>query len=244
MIKGVLFDKDGTLIPFQEFWHSIYADFFHSLQYEWLIPDEVVSDLKTVSGFNETHFEKESLLQHASTRQLLRLWETRLALHCRPDGTRCSYEKLSDLLSYHSTWPHRPISPLPGVVSTLYALEKSGIRLGIATADTLSSTRFTLSQAGLLSSFHFIGADDTVSAGKPSPEIARAFFHQEGLHPREVVVVGDSLSDLAFAMQAGTQFIGLDTPYNDSDGFRKAGALTVKRFDDILPLIITWGMVS
>lgn len=83
-----------------------------------------------------------------------------------------------------------------------------------------------------------------MSAGKPSPEIALAFFRQEGLHPGEVMVVGDSLSDLAFSRQAQTQFIGLETPYNDSDGFRKAGALTVKRFEDIVPLIMTWGKVS
>ena len=244
MIKGILFDKDGTLIPFHDFWHAVYTDVFKSFAHDWQIPLTLLDELKAACGFGEAHFEKESLLQHASTRHLLRQWETALSFHQLPDGTSCSFERLSELLTHHSTLPHRSIQPLPGVVDTLAHLKKSGKRLGIATADTLHSTRFSLSQAGLMNYFHFIGADDTVSAGKPSPEIARAFFRQEGLHPHEVVMVGDSLSDLAFARQADTHFIGIETCYNDSAGFRSAGALTVAAFDDILPLIITWERVS
>ncbi|NCC75620.1 MAG: HAD family hydrolase [Clostridia bacterium] len=237
MIKGVLFDKDGTLIPFESVWHPVFSSVFSRLESHWQVPTEKIDHLKHLSGFTETGFVAESLIQHASTEKLLQKWLTVLKSPLHPVATELTELQLRQLLIEQTLLAKTQIRPLPGVLSTVAKLKRDGFQLGVATADTLHSTQFSLSQAGLLPFFMYIGADDTVSNGKPDPELALGFFRATGLDASEVLMVGDSLADLEFARRASIAFVGLETPYNDPVGFARAGAQTIRKMDELLLLM-------
>jgi phosphoglycolate phosphatase-like HAD superfamily hydrolase len=50
MIKGILFDKDGTLLEFHSTQHSIYATLLACLKDDYQVPDPLLQQLSETLG--------------------------------------------------------------------------------------------------------------------------------------------------------------------------------------------------
>ena len=50
MIKGILFDKDGTLLEFHSTMHHIYANVFNSLKDRYGVPELLLQQMKKGFG--------------------------------------------------------------------------------------------------------------------------------------------------------------------------------------------------
>ena len=116
---------------------------------------------------------------------------------------------------------------LPGVATTLRYLSKKRYHLGVATADSLESTRHGLTRAGILRHFSFLGCDDGTFPAKPDPSMAHEFRRLHGIH--ELLIVGDSTSDLEFAGNAAARFVGIATAYNRLIRDEEGGASVIIR---------------
>lgn len=128
------------------------------------------------------------------------------------------------------------LEPLfPGARDALDALaDRDNILLGIATGKSQRGVRAVLGHHDLLERFHTIKtADDAPS--KPHPGMVEAAMREAGVGPRDTIVIGDTVYDIAMARAAGTRAIGVSWGYHAAADLHAAGANLV--IDDYAALI-------
>ena len=224
MIKGILFDKDGTLIEFEAMWHSIMTIVFEAIQEDGNLSEETVAELKAVSGYTSNGFEEESIIQYLPTSEIVQIWVATVANAGYDKSTFSNYfHRLFDLAALSE---QVAVVPLDGVRDTLSYLRDKNYYLGVATADTEKSMKHSLSRAGLMDFFHFLGSDNGIHQGKPDPHMAEDFCRRVGIDRKELLIVGDSVNDRIFAENAEASFVGIINTYGAfNDGAEETVAL-------------------
>ena len=114
----------------------------------------------------------------------------------------------------------------PGARETLAALERDGLRLGIATGKARRGLLASLEHHGLAEHFVTLQTAD-VAAGKPHPEMLERAMSEAGAAPHETVMVGDTSFDMFMAGSAGVTGIGVAWGYHDPEELRQSGAAAI-----------------
>jgi len=192
MIRGILFDKDGTLFDFNATWGAWARRFL----------DEMAQGTETLSvalgeliGFDYAsgrfHPESPAIAQTPGDLAALLLpalpgWDAhRLVAHI------------------NATAAVAPMVEVLPLVPLLKELRMQGLRLGVATNDSETPARAHLAAVGAEALFDFVAGFDSGFGGKPEPGMCLAFAHSVGLAPRSVAMVGDSRQDLIAGRDAG-----------------------------------------
>jgi phosphoglycolate phosphatase len=114
---------------------------------------------------------------------------------------------------------------LDGVVATLEVLAKlAHVRLGVATGNVRAGAEAKLAAAGLHAWFDFggYGCDSVKRAELVAAAIERG---RAGRDVREVVVVGDTIHDIAAARACGARVCAVATGADPADKLRDADAV-------------------
>ncbi|MFW6232235.1 MAG: HAD family hydrolase [Spirochaetota bacterium] len=231
MIKAVLFDKDGTLLEFESTWHRIFTTVFRRFRTELALDVAAVDRIKRVSGYRNSGFEPESIAQYMSTSGIIDRWAACIDRHDLRDPMR-------RIVNSAALDPSVAIDLLPGVDSTLHDLSAKRYHLGVATADSLESTRHGLTRAGILHHFSFLGCDDGTHPAKPDPSMAHEFRDLHGIAEHELLIVGDSASDREFARNAGARFVGIaaaHSRFNATDDDDDGAIEVIRTMDELIP---------
>jgi HAD superfamily hydrolase (TIGR01509 family) len=102
---------------------------------------------------------------------------------------------------------------LDGARETLERLHSKGILLGVASNKFGRFSRGALTHLGVSNYFRsVIGAGDG-PRNKPFPDMIHAVLREMNLAPREVVFVGDTLTDIETGKQAGVDVYALPTGF-------------------------------
>lgn len=197
-IRGILFDKDGTLFDFGGTWNvwagGVLADLARG-------DADRLAALADAAGYDLT---TRAFLPHSPI-----IAETNRAV------AECLAQALPgvdiDALERHlmetaATAPLVPAVPLGPLLDGLLAMD---LRLGVMTNDTESGARAHLGTAGVAARFHFIAGFDSGHGAKPSAQPLLAFATSQGLDPRDVAMVGDSTHDLQAGRAAGMVCVGV-----------------------------------
>jgi phosphoglycolate phosphatase len=114
---------------------------------------------------------------------------------------------------------------------------RDDVALGIATGKSQRGVRLVLGHHGLLDRFITIKtADDAPS--KPDPGMVIEAMRETGASPRNTVVVGDTVYDIAMARAAGATAIGVAWGYHEAAALEEAGAYAViDRFESLRPTL-------
>jgi HAD superfamily hydrolase (TIGR01549 family) len=226
MARGVLFDKDGTLLDFEATWFPIVMDSLNSAARRFDIPPSVITDIKARSGVLESGFARESLIQGATVTNIIEQWTGTLA----ESGIRAEGHELKAI--FYEAAASAPIRVTKGAPDLLAALKREGYRLGLVTADDRRSTEGGLRAAGLLGYFDYLATDGEGRAPKPDPASADEFRAMFGIDTGELAMFGDSFVDLEYARKAGARFIGMRTSCNGYERFTAAGYPVIDDFTD------------
>jgi phosphoglycolate phosphatase len=92
---------------------------------------------------------------------------------------------------------------IDGVADVVRHLNARGLKLGVATNDSIGGLEASLAPHGLLGEFLFVAGCDSGYGAKPEPGMALAFCEATGLRPRDVAIVGDTVHDLEMGRRAG-----------------------------------------
>jgi phosphoglycolate phosphatase len=210
-IKGVLFDKDGTLIDVTGTWVPAY----HQLLKE-VFADRDAAEIEAkfiAAGYDPVTqaFKAGSILAQGTTRDIIEVWWPGL-----DDEGIAEKMKLLDVDYRHLGVAHlKPLMPLKPV---LEELRQMGLRLGVATNDTAASAALHMGALDAAPLFDVILGADSVKRPKPFGDMIHAFADAVGIKSREVAMVGDNPHDMETAHDAGAGLaIGVLSGNSDVD---------------------------
>ncbi|HET7156009.1 MAG TPA: HAD family hydrolase [Hyphomicrobiaceae bacterium] len=194
-IRGILFDKDGTLIDYERTWVPINR---HVAAYAAGGDAKVAEALLRRFGHDPVTdaIEPGSVLAAGSVDDIASAFAGYLGLRT-PPGLAAGIDRIySAGGALHAVLIH-------GVRETLGQLKRRGFLLGVATNDSKGGLEASLRRSNILGDFHFTAGCDSGFGGKPGPGMARAFCEAVGIAPGQAAMVGDAVHDLAMGRAAG-----------------------------------------
>lgn len=194
-VRGILFDKDGTLIDFHASWSSLYRE----LCLELADGDPGRANrMLSLGGMDPDtgRVRSGSVLAAGNTIDIVGLWYPELSGH----GRDAMIARIDRRFFENGV---RYSVPVPGLVETLRELAERGIPMGVATSDGTAATRAALAALGVDGFLPHVFGYDSVPRPKPAPDIVHAFAAAIGDTAQAVVVVGDNTHDLHMARSAG-----------------------------------------
>ena len=205
-IRGLLFDKDGTLFDFQASWGVWACEVLDELAGDEMgLANRLASAMRFDPARRRFHPDSAVI---ASTGD-----EVATLLAPYLPGWPGGVEALAAWLGERAA--RAPMVEAVPLVPLLSALGSAGFRLGVATNDYESVARTHLAAQAAL--FDFMAGADSGHGAKPEPGMLLAFAAQCGLEPRQVLMVGDSRHDLVAGRAAGMPTLAVLTGVADSD---------------------------
>ena len=193
-IRGILFDKDGTVIDYWRTWVPINreaalfaASGDAALAADLLRANGQDPDINTVVG--------GSVLAVGSIVQIANAFAAQL-------GERAPASLAANLERVFTEGGAKHAVLIPGADRALALLKRRGLRIGVATNDSMAGLQASLKRTGILDLFDFAVGYDSGHGTKPEPGMALAFCKAVALEPAEIAVVGDAAHDLAMGRAA------------------------------------------
>ena len=190
-IRGILFDKDGTLFDFRSMWLPAYKAAAEMLVRAAGKPG-LDDRLLCLGGCDPDGgaLDPDSPLACGTMDAIVNLWMTVPAVAQVPDVSRRILTVLGEAAS-------RDPQPATDLAALFEGLRARGLKLGVVTADGTAAAKVQLAAAGVERLLDFVAGYDSGFGAKPDPGPIRAFCVQTALVPQQVAVVGDSIVDMA-----------------------------------------------
>lgn len=195
--KGLLFDKDGTILEFDGSWQNAAQNFGDYLGQVAPVSAPLICQKIGIEGqrllpntplYSGTYYQIAAIMR---------------------DYPPFSQYQEADLVAaisdffYQYLLAHLSEVRLIGDVAGLFKeLRQQGFLIGIATSDSRQSTEKILTHFDLMPYVDFIATGDDYPA-KPDPTLLKAFAKQYQLPQDQIYVVGDSTVDILLGEQAG-----------------------------------------
>ena len=221
-VRGIIFDKDGTLFDFNKTWGAIT---------QVLIETECNGDqarmrtLANVLGFDldKCIFRPGSLVT-AETSDVV----ADAILPFTADGDKTAL--MTRMTAATADVYQVQVADLKVLFMNLKA---RGLKLGIATNDSEVPARANLQQANVETMFDFVAGFDSGYGAKPGIGQLIAFSEQLKIDPDQCIMVGDSLHDLHAGQAAGMRTIGVLTGPATRDELADHATVVLKTIADI-----------
>lgn len=195
-IRGILFDKDGTLLNFNGTWLEPYMQAANYLAHQ--AADASLAETLLAAGGYVAHsrsWQPDSLLASASNEQILRFWADLI-------GRRLEDSEIDQVQKIFSRAGANDVPAAANLPELLQCLKTDGYKLGLATMDDYRNAEKMVSRLALQGQFDFICGADSGYGIKPDPGMIGAFAEHCDLVCGEVCMVGDSPKDLQMGRNA------------------------------------------
>ncbi len=202
MIKAIIFDKDGTLIDFDAFWISVSESAVRILLDcvgRGDVPmDEMLASIGVKGGVSDIG----GLLCGGTYEEIALAFNSVLEKY----GCALGHDEVCKTVldAYNKSAVKGTVKPTcENINAVLTALKEKGITLAVVTTDNTEITRYCLDKLGITELFDKLYTDDGKTPIKPAPEAALDFIEYTGAGKDEVIMVGDTMTDVRFARNAG-----------------------------------------
>ncbi len=198
-MRGILFDKDGTLLNFTPTWLPAYqAGALHTAHGD----EQTARQMLLSTGLDEetNDFIHGSLLASGTTDEIAAGWAAHASGHSLN-------ELVPELDRIFAEVTANSSEPFPGLKDLIVDLHRQDIVLGLATNDSEISAHAFLKAAGVDSFFSFVVGYDSGHGGKPASGMIEAFCAAHDLPAAAVMVIGDNHCDLEMGQSAQAGYV-------------------------------------
>ncbi len=212
----IVFDKDGTLIDFNAFWIkiSVYAikDILRELGREDIPYEKILS----VLGVENGEADIDGILCKGTYEQM------GLAVHNILKEYRCDVlpEDVIQMVieAYNKNADKGEIKPTcENIREVLERLKNDGKKLLVVTTDNSEITHKCLEKLGIQEFFDKVYTDDGKTPVKPDPYCILEYCRLNDIDKDKIVMVGDTMTDIQFARNAGISVIGVGASGKNRD---------------------------
>lgn len=198
VIKGVLFDKDGTLIKFKEIWSTITHEIIEELlELENEKNNEGLRQRLAYSiGLYGEEIDERGFLASGTTQDIAKQFNR--VLSKEEPGV---YHWLKERIHTKTNERRDCILPTCNVRQFLSVLKEKGIVVGVATSDDYETTCVCMDKIGAYEYIDFIGTGDRYKK-KPDPQVVEVFCKEYNLQLEEVAMVGDTICDMELSVNS------------------------------------------
>ena len=128
----------------------------------------------------------------------------------------------------------REIRPLRGLMELLDKLELNNIPKAVATSSHQRFANIALSQFDLIPRFEFILTAESVTNGKPHPDVYLLAAKRMGLAPSQLLVLEDSVTGSRAAVAAGANVIAIPTEHSAEMDYSHVDHIATSLEDSII----------
>ncbi len=111
----------------------------------------------------------------------------------------------------------KDIKPLNGLMDFLELLEANNIPKAVGTSAPPENVTYVFKHTGIQKYFAVVLDEDSVTHGKPDPEIYLKAAKALNMNPADCIVVEDSLSGVEAGKRAGCKVIGITTTHTPAE---------------------------
>jgi phosphoglycolate phosphatase len=193
-IKGVLFDKDGTLIDYHRSWSAINRA---AAALAASGDPALAEKLLNIGGVDLStgRTRPDSLFAAANTLEIAEAWVEA--------GCMIGVAALTEALDRLFVEGADAAVPVTDLLRLFARLKELGLFVGIASSDSEAAINRLVDRFALGDLVDFVAGYDSGYGTKPEPGMLLAFCNAVGLQPADVAVVGDNLHDMAMAAAGG-----------------------------------------
>ncbi|MCL2254710.1 MAG: HAD family phosphatase [Lachnospiraceae bacterium] len=188
-IDALLFDLDGTLVDSMWIWSDI--DIAYLNRYNVTLPDNMQMQIEGMSFTETAVFFKEKFAIPDDIETIKRDWNM------------MAWEKYT-----------KEVPMKPGAVEFLkYACEK-GLKMGIATSNSVELVKQIAKVHGLNDFFSVIKTSCEAAKGKPAPDIYLLVANALNAEPERCLVFEDIVPGIIAGKSAGMKVCGVEDAYS------------------------------
>ncbi|MFI8495794.1 HAD family hydrolase [Peribacillus butanolivorans] len=207
MKKGIIFDKDGTLIQLDSVWYKIVHNVIDDIFRMYPKEESKRNEYLKIIGMSDNDFESTSLLACKTNYFIADAWFSLLE---DPNVNKEGFiDDVCVLFKKHSTSDDLVFTEVEGAKETLKYLKEQEYVIGVVTADDVDAAVHSLKMTGLYDYVDFLGADDGINKPKPESDFFHMFKEKFSLDEECVFMVGDTLTDVTFARNSHIKVVGV-----------------------------------
>lgn len=206
--KAVIFDKDGTLLDFDAFWvtMSYYAieEMLQRLEIKEDLTEEILKGFGIENGITDIN----GVICYGTYEMMADIMQEILKGYGYDFTAKEIFEVSVDC--YHKNSDKGIIKPpCEDIRGVLKQLKDAGVVLAVVTSDDEFGAKKCFKTLGIEDMFDYIYANDGKTPVKPDPFYIHDLCRKTGFSKDELVMVGDTMTDVEFARNAGVYMIGV-----------------------------------
>lgn len=189
-IKAAIFDLDGTLVDSMWVWDKIDRNFLKKRNF--LLPEDLRGNIEHLSFIDTAKYFKQRFQLPEAVEEIMAEWNS------------MAYEEYANNIPLKS-----------GAKEYLQFLKQHGIKIALATSNSIPLLKAVLSKTEIFHLFDVITTTDEVQRGKNFPDIYLLSAEKLGVKPAECMVFEDLLPAVQGAKLAGMKVIAVHDLYSE-----------------------------
>lgn len=213
MIKGVIFDMDGTLFDTEYVNDIVMEEVLADYGYE--MPEGLLNNLRCTGTQEEQRILKETFGENFEYQEIRNIRVKKMRKYYEDNG----------------------IPKKPGVEEILEHFKKKGYPMAVASASTIDNVKHNLQISGLADYFDVVMGGDLVENSKPHPEIFITAAQKLGLKPEETIAIEDSPNGIRSASGAGCLTIMVPDIVPADDELKSLSQVVLPSLHEVIPYV-------
>ncbi|MBF0786995.1 MULTISPECIES: HAD family hydrolase [unclassified Streptococcus] len=239
MIKGILFDKDGTILDFFALWQPAIKPVLERLMADYGVQpqEEYLPVLEEAIGIKNGQIDPEGAIAWKPY-DLIAQDVAAVVKTVVPDlELKDLSERLENYFGNEIACADMKEATFTDMKSLFQQLRERGIFIGIVTTDTFQATWKCMNDLELTSFISFLGASDNGLPVKPDRSLLQKVATLWECHPAEIMVVGDTPNDMRFAKNGHALAVGVTSGVGTVECLSAYTPYVIPSLADLLPLL-------